>query len=305
MTRREDPSPGGHSSMAIWERLARLLIPRWIRRSIRHAETAEARYLRGERLSRSRRKSVLFFTLHKCASVFLRDKLHALAREIGLAPLDMDSHFFVLGRTEPIVHEPRGYFYGPYRSPDSAYGQPRSWPDLRDYQVLLVVRDPRDVLTSLYYSSAFSHAVPEGPFRESLLRHRQQTLRQTIDEFVRDQAPAFAARYEAYVRMTAATEVHVARYEELVTDPHRWLDGVLTYLHARVPPRFARSLIRPRDFRVKHEDPRAHVRQIAPGDHARKLRPETIEWLNRQFESVLAAFGYHATSSAVTLRHSA
>jgi hypothetical protein len=171
--------------------------------------------------------------------------------------------------------------------------------------VLLVVRDPRDVLTSLYYSSAFSHAVPDGPFRESMLQHRQQTLRLSIDEFVREQAPSFAARYAAYLRMTAAADVYVARYEELVTDPHRWLGGVLDYLDAQVPRRFARALIRPRDFQIKHEDPQAHVRQIKPGDHARKLRPETIAWLNREFAAVLSSFGYPATIDATTFRQPA
>jgi hypothetical protein len=256
--------------------------------SRRKRDSLEARYLRGELSPRTDRPSVLYFTLHKCASVYLGKKLHKLARKIGLAPLDLDGHFFDSGRPQAFAPRPRGFFYGPIRSYDEAYGTTRQWPSLADYKVLVVLRDPRDVLTSLYYSMAYSHAIPRGEGNEQLVASRREALAVDINDFVRQQADVFARRYRAYFELARRQPVHLATYERLVASPDAWLDDLLAYLGVRLSRWNRRGLISQRDFRVHREDPKAHVRQVTPGDHRRKLKPETIAWLDTRFADVLA-----------------
>ncbi|QKD83329.1 hypothetical protein HPC62_14990 [Thermoleptolyngbya sichuanensis A183] len=43
------------------------------------------------------------------------------------------------------------------------------------------------------------------------------------------------------------------------------------------------------DFQVEDEDVYRHKRQVLPGDHTRKLQPETIAVLNEKFAEVLNA----------------
>jgi hypothetical protein len=257
----------------------------WGRRFERASD--EVRYLRGELAPRSDRPSVLHFTLHKCASVYLRAKLHALARKTGLIPLDLDGHFFDSGKPERFSLSPRGFFYGPFRSLDDAFGVPRQWPDFAGYKLIMVLRDPRDVLTSLYFSTAYSHRTPRGAGRDSFLSLRDEARHIDINDYVRQEADRFHRRYRAYLLLESRTGAHVTTYERLVTMPDVWLSELLAYLDVEMSTWSRRRLISARDFAVDREDPTAHVRQVSPGDHARKLRPETITWLNLKFADVL------------------
>jgi hypothetical protein len=264
----------------------------------RPASSREARYLAGQLPPASNRPSMLHFTLHKCASVYLRAKLHALAEMIGLAPLDLDGYFFDSGRPQPFDVRPHGYFYGPFRCLDDAFGVRRQWPDLTGYKVVVVIRDPRDVLTSLYFSTAYSHRTPQGEGRESFLALREDAQHVAIDDYVRREADVFLARYRAYFRLAARYEVHLTTYEQLVTWPEAWLDALLAYLEVGLSPRRRHRLVSAGDFAVQRENPRAHVRQVQPGDHSRKLRRETINWLNAKFAEVLDWYGARSESAA-------
>jgi hypothetical protein len=230
---------------------------------------------------------MLHFTLHKCASVYLRNRLHKLAEWIGLAPLDLDGYFFDSARPQPFEVRPHGYFYGPFRSLDDAFGVRREWPDLTGYKIAVVIRDPRDVLTSLYFSTAYSHRTPQGDGRESFLALRDEAQHVDINAYVRREADSFLPRYRAYFRLAARYDVHLTTYEQLVTTPCAWLDALLVYLDVELSPRRRRRLISADDFAVRQENPAAHVRQVQPGDHRRKLRPETIAWLDAKFAEVL------------------
>ncbi|MEX2186853.1 MAG: sulfotransferase domain-containing protein [Pirellulales bacterium] len=253
----------------------------------RRTAANEARYLAGELPPASDRPSTLHFTLHKCASVYLRARLHKLARWTGLAPLDMDGYFFDSARPQPFEVRPRGYFYGPFRSLDDAFDVPREWPDFSEHKLVVVVRDPRDVLTSLYYSTAFSHRTPRGDGRSKFLSLRDEARHVDINEYVRREADTFLPRYRAYFRLAGRYEAHLTTYERLVTSPRAWLDELLGYLDVRLSRWRRRRLISPSDFAVKAENPAAHVRQVQPGDHARKLKADTIAWLDVKFAEVL------------------
>jgi hypothetical protein len=254
----------------------------------RPTTSREARYLADDLPPASDRPSTLHFTLHKCASVYLREKLHALAEMIGLVPLDFDSYFFDSAKPEPFEIRPRGYFYGPFRAFDRAFGVEREWPDLTNYKVIVVIRDPRDVLTSLYFSTAYSHQTPKGEGREAFLALRDKAQHVDIDTYVRAEADVFLERYRAYFELASRYDVHLTTYEALVSASDAWLDTLLAYLGVELSTRQRRQLVSADDFVVKREDPSAHVRQVKPGDHARKLQRDTIAWLDEKFAEVLA-----------------
>jgi hypothetical protein len=46
------------------------------------------------------------------------------------------------------------------------------------------------------------------------------------------------------------------------------------------------------DFKVSSEDIYKHKRQVTPGDHKRKLKPETIDILNQKTAEVLKLYDY-------------
>ena len=73
-------------------------------------------------------------------------------------------------------------------------------------------------------------------------------------------------------------------YEKMVTDFDTWLDSIIEFLKLKVSPELVSKIKEEADFTVKEENIYAHKRQVLPGEHQRKLKPETIEILNYNIE---------------------
>ena len=281
------------------ERIYRDVVPgaKWAR---------ERRFVAGKYPPPSQQKSIVLLTVHKCASVFLGVKLAALAKEAGLVPLNLEAYGYAIDKPIAASLCPQGFFFGPLRSPSLI---DRAQTDLAQFRTILVVRDPRDVLTSLYYSMAYSHNIPAGETGRRLLQARDAAQGQDIDSWVHSVTARYVQRYQEYADLLSRqanglASVHLCKYEDLVVDPEGWLAEVVRFLQVDVSPAFLNSLLTKQDFAVDRENRHSHKRQVAPGDHARKLQPFTIAELNHQFARVMQAFGYSATSEPAGINSS-
>jgi len=184
----------------------------------------------------------------------------------------------------------RGCMYGPIRSPRLL----NHLPELNRRKVVFLLRDPRDVLTSLYFSVSISHQAPKNPqLQEAFQNRRQKSIAQGIDCFVRKKAPPLLAVYQRYCQLLQANpNFLLLRYEDMVGDFGTFLDRVINYWGLSVDAEFRNRFLALADFDVQGEDVHSHKRQVKPGDHRRKLAPETIGWLIEQFSAVLDQLGY-------------
>lgn len=277
----------------------------------------EHRLLAGNLELTSDHPSLLFYTVHKSASDFVGRLLMRIARTQAILRLDWDA--FVYNHTEQplitrfgedlynyyigkhsqltpeiesdlkVIFQPKGCLYGPFRSPVSI----ETIPDIDQFRKLLLLRDPRDALTSLYFSVAYSHRVPSHPqSRVKMLRTRQVVRQSEIDEFVLDKSKEWSRKYEHYCeKLLSQPDVKFVKYEDMVTKFPAWLDDVIKYWGVSFDPA-DHPRIAEVDFNVEQEDIYSHKRQVQPGDHRRKLQPKTIEKLTKKFENVLAQLGY-------------
>lgn len=186
---------------------------------------------------------------------------------------------------------PRGYLYSSFG------GYPAGIPELRKYKAVLVVRDPRDVLVSRYFSIKVSHGVPpvKNPNRDEFLERREQAQKESIDEFVRRTSQGLRDTYDEYMDglLKDHPDVHVARYEDMATDVEEWLHNLLAYIEISPPKRLVREIVEEaRAVQEKEEDETEHVRKGQPGDHREKLSSRTVERLNDTFSDVLQKFEY-------------
>lgn len=235
--------------------------------------------------------SVLFFTTQKCASRYVSAVLSQLASAHDLVHADYDAYvtvFKVPASKDPFrgaVHtafKPHGFYYGPI-------GTLRSIPQIDEYKVLLQLRDPRDLLTSLYFSTAYSHAV----INEKLIRRRDEALQQDIDTFVLNGADEYVRIFTSYLDgLLHKPNVLFVKYEDMVLNFDAWLETVSKHLGLDKHPETLEMIRQQADFSVEKEDKFSQKRQVTPGDHLRKLKPETIAELNVQFEPILRQLGY-------------
>jgi len=186
-------------------------------------------------------------------------------------------------------------------------------PRTEDARILLCLRDPRDVLVSMFFSYCYSH---DGKI-EGGKGYRGEVADRGIDEFVLRMATAELApvigdygtgtqlwdlagnvrqRYEAYVsNILDRPNTVFVRYEDMIADPASWLRAVACIFGFERPEHIEPiGMDRAFHSKVDREDQWAHKRKVTPGDHKQKLRPETISQLNDAFGDVLTQLGYQA-----------
>lgn len=273
-------------------------------------------------------RSMLFFTMHKAASSFGARLVQEIAADNGICSIDFDNYLFI-GAGDKTSHRdqqvrpllakaftedhlvpspdeeelfrqlfhPRGCLYAAIRRPTLLH----CLPHLDQFHAILLVRDPRDCLTSLYYSVAFSHRPPGDPDKQpAFFEYRDQVREMGIDQFVLAHGPDWSARTQLFCDALGRHDnVHLMTYEQLVLDFPSWIDRVLEVWGVDVSDRTRRKLMRMGRFDVDQEDVFSHKRQVRPGDHRRKLKSETIEEITEIFRPALVPLGYEPESAAV------
>jgi hypothetical protein len=203
---------------------------------------------------------------------------------------------------------------------------------LESASIILHLRDPRDVLTSMFFSYCFMHPGETA----ANTGHRKKVAEAGIDKFVLDLSDANFTRYDGdygtggqygkyignvrdryltYLReIVDKPNAVLLSYEEMVLDFPAWLkkflrvfelnDSDTTYEFVLRKINIHDDVTRSRRRRDATnekpggEDVRSHKRKATPGDYKEKLRPETISELNRRFSEVLDALGYSSPQYA-------
>lgn len=245
----------------------------------------------------SRRESVFFFTFHKCASSLFSS--YVLRQAQGLEHVDLAFDHFNSGLAGPIKYRKRGAVYGPLRlsapretdlhreiiAPvtDSSF--------IRDRVSLLLVRDPRDIPVSAYYSFGFSHRFsPVEEIRRQQEVGRQAIREKTIDEYVLATMPAIVNNFAAGAALLEnCRRCTLLKYEDMVLNWDAFASDLTR--HIRLDERALRKTYeksRPR----REEDITAHQRSGKTEGFREKLQPETIAEMNRILGPALERFGY-------------
>ena len=170
---------------------------------------------------------------------------------------------------------------------------------LDQVRYLLQIRDPRDILVSEYFSLGWLHTSKN--WSEEALQRREKIKNMSIDEFVLQEPHGktpLLERYRPALELTEGTNVRFVKYETLVTRFPEWLENVLDLLGLSDEKRLKQKLLqRYRDeFQLDESD--NHKRNILPGDHKEKLKPETIQKLDQRFQAVLQRFDYKLSGTS-------
>lgn len=207
-------------------------------------------------------------------------------KSMGLDPIEIDDN------QSYSIFDRDGYCYGGFR------GLPGSitLPKYADGRTIVLVRDPRDMLTSLYFSVAFSHRPPpvseENKLKKNFDRQRNSALSSDINSFVIERAKVMLKNYKDIDIKLTDINSKLYRYEDVIFEKHSWTIDMLKYLNLDVGKEAIDRVVARNDVIPKVEDVQAHVRSVAPGDHKKKLSNETIDRLNEMLKPVLTKYAY-------------
>ncbi|MEM1432613.1 MAG: sulfotransferase domain-containing protein [Pseudomonadota bacterium] len=167
---------------------------------------------------------------------------------------------------------------------------PRFDLDLSGATVLYLVRDPRDMLVSLYHSTVSSHAIPER--HREMQRARTRAQQQTIDQFVLNNTKNLMDSFRQYQERLIDEATVIYRYEDVIYDKAAWLGDMLSRLELKLDRSLLNRVASRFDIFPKVEIASEHIRQVTPGDHQIKLKPDTIHALNSRLGDFMASYGY-------------
>ncbi len=278
-----------------------MVLPAWLKRLLlsRRYRAERAALRQGlPPASPSAGESVVYFTVHKCASTFVPRYLRYVnTRHLGLRPLDLagylwhyegDRVYDVLEDRSGEIFSPRGFLYAPLR-------QAVRIPAPDRYRMLLMLRDPRDLLVSHYYSIRYSHKQPaQDKKRAEFLGRRVAAGDASVDDYVREMAPVFRKRYRDYLNIVVGEYgVEPLRYEDMVADCRGWVRAFFSRLDLAPDEKDYQAAADIGGFeRAVRGDIHDHVRRREPGEFRERLRPDTVDWLGEYFAPELAQLGY-------------
>lgn len=254
-------------------------------------------------------RDIVVFTLHKSASMFIHRQCELLCGLAGIAyhspnvpGSGLDARRLLTDRGIWVAHHgcfaPLRFFV--------------EIPRFESYDIILHLRDPRDVLVSMFYSYCYIHSGPVAPDTG----YRRDAASRGIDEFVlaqattgglhypgdygtgghvQDLAGPLRQRYRAYIeRLLGKPNVALVKYERMVADYRGWLTDFIRPFPLDDRQQVIERLVAQsaKFFPKRSDDALNHVRHVTPGDYKAKLRPATIHRLDEIFSDILGALGY-------------
>ncbi|SHN06880.1 Sulfotransferase domain-containing protein [Cyclobacterium lianum] len=261
----------------------------------------EIRLVKGKYINFSENQSLIHFTLNKTASQFIKSILNRLASENNLVPINLNDYSFYtqipffdhLSVSQMSkykdVFKSQGFMY-------SAFGGMLNGVDLSGFNILLTVRDPRDILVSSYYSMAFSHEIP--PFssskREFFIKKRERALALSIDEYVLEECDNVFNRYLNYKKflLDKYPSVKILKYEEMVCDFNSWIFQLEMKTGYKFCEKTRKNIIDNQLSQKSSENKNKQKRKGISGDYKIKLKESTINKINNKYFDILKDFGY-------------
>jgi hypothetical protein len=243
--------------------------------------------------------SCYVFALPRSGSVMLNNVVSVLMAENGVPVVDLPSFCFMHGIVMDTVilnyaqlFRPKGYCYAGFRAISTGM---RGIVDQLPGKKILMVRDPRDMLVSLYYSLKLSHKFPKNgtvQFFSALNTSLEMTAATSIDAFCVAHIGIYLHILGDYMEFVDSKSVMVVRYEDIVFDKVGLALMLRDWFSLDIDAVRCRQMVAPFDVIPGCDRPADHIRQVLPGDHKRKLRPSTIDILNGALENFIRRFNY-------------
>lgn len=235
--------------------------------------------------------SKFVFSFAKSGSTLLNDLLFTYCPQMGVPVVSVFDQAFSQGvDTKDVCDESaqvfnsQGYVFSGFRH------FPNFDLDVEKEKCILLVRDPRDMIVSMYYSIAKSHVIPKG--NESLQKNREDVLQRAIDDFAVNRINSYLRQCETYLQKLDMKRTKVFRYEDVIYNKREWMSDVLDILDVEKVPTLIKRVVQQFDVIPNSENEAEHIRQVHPGNYKKKLSSETIELVTASASNFLRAFNY-------------
>ncbi len=240
--------------------------------------------------------SLIFFTTWKCGSSVAGRLIEELATRQAYECIDYQSKLaeFSYLSDNPVSQMKQAHFFNKaFQSQGFFYGPIRLYipiPSLEDYKVILMLREPKDVFTSMYFSFAYSHRM----INEHTLKTRQEYLSSDVNQMAVKKSKSFLQDiYKPYMKMLQKhPHILFVKYEEMVLDCDSWLKRILEYLGIPYNQKEIEHYKTKYNLNAESGGINSHKRSVLPGNYQEHLSDETIQYLDELFQETNTYFGF-------------
>ncbi len=266
-----------------------------------------------------------YFGHHKCATTWLNDILVQICERIGLSIVIIHNSKLFNDNLESIKRHQIDFLS--YINADIENVKKLE----NNFLGFHVIRDPRDIVVSAYYSHLYSHPVGDG--WPDLIEHRKNLQNSPKDKGLfmeMDFLDNFVFRnlYNWDYQQPNVVEI---KMEDLIIDPNKVLLDVFDFLHLihncedsniqydyntmkledcitvtnnnrnGIPSKDLLSIIHNNRFSLKangrnsgEEDVKSHYRKGSSGDWANHFNPDHKQYFKEKYNDLLIMLGYES-----------
>lgn len=244
--------------------------------------------------------SFFVFSFPRCGSTLLDRMLRQICDGTETPYITIADDAFADGvpsnRIAPSIESilsPRGFGYLGFRhffSFDPQF-------DFSPFKKVLLMRDPRDMMVSLFFSVKHSHAIPKQGEASKRMKESRDLIRNVeINDYMALGAQHHAQRFiksvNRYRQFVFDDRLRIYNYEKVIFEKAAWLRDLADYLSIPASDELIARVAAENDIVPEKEDPSAHIRQVRPGNYKQHLSEASIAMLNEEFAEVLELFGY-------------
>ncbi|MCB1342351.1 MAG: sulfotransferase domain-containing protein [Pseudooceanicola sp.] len=159
---------------------------------------------------------------------------------------------------------------------------------------IFMIRDPRDVAVSYFFSMSKSHVIPEGgAAREDMLRMRDAAAQSDLDSFIqRGMANNVLRNIQSFAQYLGTPDTVFYKYEDIIFAKEPWVAQIAADLGISVPQDDIARIARRHDIIPEQENPNAHIRSVKPGGWREKLSPQSVAFIEEKFPLFFEKYGY-------------
>lgn len=245
--------------------------------------------------------AAFFFSMAKCGSTMLTNAVEHIATEMELPKFHFSRFFWQRSESKRVWWK---YDMRDWVTDGVIYYGFRDFPDfvaasklVQKRRSIFLVRDPRDAVTSHYFSKLYEHPVPgggKGEVARNYVAARERMKKIGIDEHVVNYAKSFLSHWSRYMDSLPISSgvSKIFRYEDIIYNKFDFLSDAFDHVGIPVPADVVRRAVEKVDIFPEREQVNKRARSVTPGNHREKLRPDTIEKLDAILAKPLTYHGY-------------
>lgn len=244
------------------------------------------------------RPTMFCLSIHKAGSVLMFQIVSEIMRTARLPACDFYGQIWAAGIS---IHDlppaalsafnHKGVLYYGVRDLNQVRWVSSFWPARK----LALIRDPRDIVVSFYFSGMKSHSLPpSGRDRKSMFEKRTNLSHLSVSEYILEGHADWPLRnLESYISLLdSKANCHFYKYEDIIFEKRAWVASLAAELDVDLSPDVLAGIADRHDAQPADSDPDRHIRQVRPGDYKNHLNNEAVDYIQSRFASIFKAFGY-------------